>query len=78
LLLVLVLLLSLAPAAGVAAEDRLSSIAATPYMGWNTYYGVGGVFDERTILSVARTLIDTIAARVPAHSAALFRVSPTA
>jgi alpha-galactosidase len=27
-------------------------------MGWNTYYGVGGVFGERTILSVARTLID--------------------
>ena len=31
--------------------------AAVPYMGWNTYYGVGGVFDERTILSVARSLL---------------------
>jgi alpha-galactosidase len=31
--------------------------AATPYMGWNTYYGVGGVFDERTIVSVARALL---------------------
>lgn len=27
-------------------------------MGWNTYYGVGGIFDERTILSVAHALID--------------------
>jgi alpha-galactosidase len=26
-------------------------------MGWNTYYGVGGIFDEGTILSVARTLM---------------------
>jgi alpha-galactosidase len=30
----------------------------TPYMGWNTYYGVGGIFDEQTILSVAGALID--------------------
>ncbi|HEY2656571.1 MAG TPA: PASTA domain-containing protein [Solirubrobacteraceae bacterium] len=28
-----------------------------PYMGWNTYYGVGGVFDESTIKSVAESLI---------------------
>jgi alpha-galactosidase len=27
-------------------------------MGWNTYYGIGGVFGERTILSVAHALID--------------------
>jgi hypothetical protein len=26
-------------------------------MGWNTHYGVGGVFDEPTILSVAVPLI---------------------
>jgi alpha-galactosidase len=26
-------------------------------MGWNTYYGVGGAFDEQTILSVADALI---------------------
>jgi hypothetical protein len=32
-------------------------LAATPYMGWNTYYGVGGIFDENTILSVANGLI---------------------
>ncbi len=33
-------------------------MAATPYMGWNTYYGVGGVFDERTIVDVADALVD--------------------
>jgi alpha-galactosidase len=32
-------------------------------MGWNTYYGVGGVFDQRTILSVALTLLDRGLAR---------------
>ncbi len=33
-------------------------LAATPYMGWNTYYGVGGTFDENAILSVANALVD--------------------
>lgn len=32
-------------------------------MGWNTYYGVGGVFDEETILSVARSLLSRGLAR---------------
>lgn len=48
------------------AQDRSSAhaawvtamLAATPYMGWNTYYGVGGIFNEQTILSVASSLID--------------------
>ncbi|MBV9047182.1 MAG: glycoside hydrolase family 27 protein [Solirubrobacterales bacterium] len=39
------------------ASARLPTLAAVPYMGWNTYYGVGGVFDEQTILSVARALL---------------------
>jgi len=38
-------------------------LAATPYMGWNTYYGVGGVFDEQTIMSVADALVDRGLAR---------------
>lgn len=38
-------------------------LAPVPYMGWNTYYGVGGVFDEPTILSVARSLLDRGLAR---------------
>jgi alpha-galactosidase len=32
-------------------------------MGWNTYYGVGGVFNERTILAVAHALIERGLAR---------------
>jgi alpha-galactosidase len=40
-----------------------SPLAPVPYMGWNTYYGVGGVFDEPTILSVARSLLDRGLAR---------------
>jgi alpha-galactosidase len=32
-------------------------------MGWNTYYGVGGVFDEETIVSVADALLDRGLAR---------------
>ena len=27
-----------------------------PYMGWNTYYGVGGRFNEATVKSVASSL----------------------
>jgi alpha-galactosidase len=38
-------------------------LAATPYMGWNTYYGVGGAFDQQTIISVAESLIDRGLAR---------------
>lgn len=39
------------------------ALAAVPYMGWNTYYGVGGVFDQRTIIAVARSLINRGLAR---------------
>jgi alpha-galactosidase len=38
-------------------------LAVTPYMGWNTYYGVGGVFDEETIMDVAAALLDRGLAR---------------
>jgi alpha-galactosidase len=50
---------------GVAPEGQPHQglLAAVPYMGWNTYYGVGGVFDEGTILSVARSLLDRGLAR---------------
>ncbi len=43
--------------AAPAGRNSAGLLAAVPYMGWNTYYGVGGIFDEGTILSVARTLI---------------------
>jgi alpha-galactosidase len=44
-------------ASGVSRAGGRQGLAATPYMGWNTYYGVGGVFDQRTIISVARALL---------------------
>jgi alpha-galactosidase len=28
-------------------------------MGWNTYFGVGGIYDERTIKEIADTLVDS-------------------
>ena len=43
---------------GESGLPLASLLTAVPYMGWNTYYGVGGVFDERTIISVANALID--------------------
>src|SRR5205807_1555773 len=41
-----------------AANAQLAT-TPTPYMGWNTYYGVGGVFNESTIESVANSLTST-------------------
>ncbi len=49
-----------APAVAAAAPPAL---APTPYMGWNTYYGVGGVYDQQTIISVAESLINRGLAR---------------
>jgi alpha-galactosidase len=43
-----------APASGTGSRPVLAPV---PYMGWNTYYGVGGIFDEQTIVSVARALL---------------------
>jgi alpha-galactosidase len=42
---------------GAPAGKPRQLLAAVPYMGWNTYYGVGGVFDEETIISVAKALL---------------------
>jgi hypothetical protein len=44
-------------------DTRLTAVLKTPYLGWNTYYGVGGIFDEPTIISVAQALIDQGLAR---------------
>ena len=50
-------------AAGASSGGVPAVLAASPYMGWNTYYGVGGVFDQRKIVSVANSLIDRGLAR---------------
>jgi alpha-galactosidase len=50
--------LLLAMALPASSEAQLAT-TPTPYMGWNTYYGVGGYFDESTIKAVASSLIST-------------------
>jgi hypothetical protein len=49
----------MATVAGLSAGSASAMLAPTPYMGWNTYYGVGGIFNEQTITSVADTLVAT-------------------
>jgi alpha-galactosidase len=46
-------------AAPISVTPKRSLPAAVPYMGWNTYYGVGGAFDEQTIVAVANSLLRT-------------------
>jgi alpha-galactosidase len=43
----------------VPVSSQAAILAPTPYMGWNTYYGVGGHFNEATIKSVASSLISS-------------------
>ncbi len=63
LLIIASLTLGLTQVTAAVGSASTPGLAAVPYMGWNTYYGVGGIFDERTILSVADTLIDRGLAR---------------
>jgi alpha-galactosidase len=51
--LVVVLAMPVSSAKATLASDPV------PYMGWNTYYGVGGGFDEATVKSVAGSLISS-------------------
>jgi alpha-galactosidase len=39
------------------APSAINDLAATPYLGWNTYYGLGSAFDESTIKSVTESLV---------------------
>jgi alpha-galactosidase len=34
-------------------------LSATPYMGWNTYFGLGGNFDAAQVLAVGHKLVDS-------------------
>lgn len=47
-----------APIASPPAYALDNGLARTPYLGWNTYYGVGDDFDEQTIESVADAIVD--------------------
>jgi len=40
----------------VSALDN--GLARTPYMGWNTYYGLGSRFNEQTIQSVSDAIVN--------------------
>ena len=42
-----------------ATANASLKTTAVPYMGWNTYYQVGGHFCESTIKSVANSLVTT-------------------
>jgi len=43
----------------VSSAQATLATDPVPYLGWNTYYGVGGTFDEATIKSVAGLLISS-------------------
>ena len=46
-------------AVGVSSANATLAADPVPYMGWNTYYGLGGSFNEATIKSVAGSLISS-------------------
>ncbi len=46
-----------APAPSSVAPASTPVLAATPYMGWDTYFAFGGAFNEATILDQAHQLI---------------------
>lgn len=48
-----------APAAVAPASVGDPSLSPTPYQGWNTYFGLGGDFDQETVLDVADYLVDS-------------------
>src|SRR6201997_1571826 len=49
----------LAMAISVSSAQATLTTTPVPYMGWNTYYGVGGNFNEATVKSVAGSLISS-------------------
>jgi alpha-galactosidase len=40
------------------AVAAVNDLAQVPYMGWNTYYGLGSNFDESTVEAEARAIVD--------------------
>ncbi|GIH20142.1 NPCBM/NEW2 domain-containing protein [Rugosimonospora africana] len=41
-----------------AATTAINDLARTPYLGWNTYYGLGSAYDEATIESETDAIVD--------------------
>ncbi len=50
-------------ATGSSARDAAAAVAQTPYMGWDTYFALGGRYSEATILRQASQLISLGLAR---------------
>jgi alpha-galactosidase len=46
-----------ATATTTSTTQQTDVLSPTPYMGWNTYYGLGGDFTEDTIKSIADSLV---------------------
>ncbi|GAA1600854.1 NPCBM/NEW2 domain-containing protein [Kribbella sancticallisti] len=49
---------SIAAPASATPTQEPAVLSPTPYMGWNTYYGLGGDFTETSIRSVADAMVD--------------------
>ncbi len=45
--------------ASAGAQGTAPLLSETPYMGWNTYFGLGGNFDANQVLSVGHKLVDS-------------------
>jgi hypothetical protein len=43
--------------AAFSAGQAAAQLASTPYMGWNTWYGLGPTFNEQTVESAANSLL---------------------
>jgi alpha-galactosidase len=56
--LIIVLVAALTGARAAPAHALDNGLARTPYLGWNTYYGLGDRFDEGTIQAEARAIVD--------------------
>ncbi|MDN4613822.1 NPCBM/NEW2 domain-containing protein [Leifsonia sp. F6_8S_P_1B] len=48
-----------AEAAPATAPSSTSTLAATPYAGWNTYFGLGGDYTQTQVLDVADHLVSS-------------------
>ncbi|MGH3379291.1 MAG: NPCBM/NEW2 domain-containing protein [Actinoallomurus sp.] len=46
-----------APVTAPVSSSAINDLARTPYLGWNTYYGLGSAYDQDTIKSVTDSLV---------------------
>jgi alpha-galactosidase len=46
------------PASAAPQSTAIGDLAQVPYLGWNTYYGLGAKYDEQTIKDEAKAIVD--------------------